>query len=230
MPQRSKDGENELPSDVAQAVEEKTLGSLVDTFPLQRRGLFTFKDTRHLVHRFEQGFVDDPAAGAAPLVALRYDQISWVRQAFVKHYVNHYYNRTTYSFGIRSTGGQVIQWKGSYFDSFQGSRFKSDGRLPEFGTELAKIVSQAQLPAHLKALADGKALTFGNVVISQQGVRGPDGVVPWSQLEPLDVDRGVAMVRRTGHRKPMASTYLASIPNLPLFSTLYENLRRPRPT
>jgi hypothetical protein len=224
------DDEKELSSEAAQAAEEKSLGKLLDTFPLQKRGLFKFKDTCHWVHRFEQGFVDEPPAGVAPLAAMRYDQVSWVRQSYVKHYVNHYYNRTSFSFAISSMAGEVVRWKGSFFDSFQGPRFKSDPGLPEFGKELAEVASKTQLPAHLKALADGKPLTFGNIVISQQGVRGQDGVVPWSQVEPLDLDRGLAIVRRTGHRRAMASTYLGSIPNLPLFATLYENLRRARLT
>jgi hypothetical protein len=223
------DGERELSSDAAQAAEEKSLGTLVDTLPLQKRGLFKFKDTGHLVHRFEEGFVNVPPTGIAP-VAMRYDRISWVRQSYLKHYVNHYYNRTSFWFTIGPTAGEVVRWKGSFFDSDTGPRFKSDPRLPEFARELAEVVSKAQLPAHLKALADGKPLTFGHVVISQQGVRGQDGVVPWSQVEPLAWDHGAAIVRRTGQRRPMASTNLGSIPNLPLFLTLYENLRQARST
>jgi hypothetical protein len=164
---------------------------------------------------------------------MRHDQISWVRQSYLKHYVNHYYNRTSFQFAIGSMAGEVVQWEGSFFDLDEGSRLsfsKGDPRLPEFAGELAGKVSAARLPAHLKALADGKPLTFGHIVISQQGVRAQGGVMPWSQVEPLEFDRGVAIVRRTGQHKPIASTNLGSIPNLPLFRTLYENLRRTRPT
>jgi hypothetical protein len=240
MPQRSMNGDRELSgnaaraAEAAEAAEGKNLGRLVESLPLQKRGLFKFRDTGHLVHRFEQGFVDDPPAGAAPLAAMRYDQISWVRQSYLKHYVNHYYNRTAFRFAIGSLANEVIHWEGSFFDLEEGSRLsfsKGDPRLPQFAAELAGKVSEARLPAHLKALADGKPLTFGLVVISQQGAGEHGGVVvPWSQLEPLEFDRGVAVVRRAGQRKPIATTHIGSIPNLPLFRTLYENLRRTRPT
>jgi hypothetical protein len=90
-------------------------------------------------------------------------------------------------------------------------------------------VSEARLPAHLKALADGKPLTFGHIVISQQGVHVQSGVVPWQQVEPIKFDHNVAIVRRYGQRKPIGSTHVGSIPNLPLFRTLFENLRQTRP-
>ena len=232
-PSSVSDSESELSAEaVVRAAEEKSLGALVDTLPLQKRGLFRFKDTGHLVHCFEQGFVDDPRTGAALLAAMRYDQISWVRQSYLKHYVNHYYNRTSFRLTIGSLAGEVVRWEGSFWDDDHAGRgSKGDPRLPTFVQDLAEKVSQALLPAHLKALADGRPLTFGHVVISQQGVRGQDGVVPWSQVGPLEFDRGAAIVRRTGQRgRPVASTHLGSIPNLPLFLTLYESLRRARST
>jgi hypothetical protein len=235
MPQRSMDGERKLSDTAAQAAEGKSLGRLVDSLPLQDRRLFRFRDTGHLVHRFERGFVDDPPAGVAPLVAMRYDQISWMRQSHLKHYINHYYNRTSFQFAIGSMSDEVVRWKGSFSDPEEASRvllaaLKGDPRLPEFARELAEKVSKARLPAYLKALADGKPLTFGLIVISQQGVHVHGGVVPWSQVGPVEYDRGVAIVRRVGQRKPIASTHVGSIPNLQVFSTLCENLRRTRPT
>jgi hypothetical protein len=226
MPQRSKDGEGKLSSGVAQAAEEKNLGTLVDTLPVQKRGLVKFKDTGHLVHCFAQGFVDAPVGGAPR--ALRYDQISWVSQAYLRQYVNHFYRQTSFWFTICSKDREVIRWQGGFSDGGPGD--KGDPRLPELGRRLAQEVSEAQLPAHLKALTDGKALAFGNIVISQQGVRGQDGVVPWSQVDPLAFDHGVAVVKRAMQRQVVASTRLGSIPNLPLFLTLYDRLRRGRPT
>jgi hypothetical protein len=228
MPQRGKDSGREPSSEAVQAAEEKNLGTLVDTLPAQKRGLVKFKDTGHLVHRFEQGFVDAPAAGAPR--AMRHDQIAWVRQGYVRQYVNHFYRQTSFSFAICSMDRAVVQWEGGFYDADTGPGDKGDPRLPAFGRQLAEVVSKARLPAHRTALADGKDLVFGAVVISRQGVRGKDGVVPWSQLDPLTVDHGVTIVRRTGQRRPMISVYPASIPNLPMFVTLYEELRRARPT
>jgi len=227
MPQRGKDGERKPSADAVRAAEEKSLGSLVDTLPLQKRGLFKFKDTGHLVHRHEQGLVDVSEGGV--LLAMRYDQIAWVRQYFLQQYVNHFYRQTSYWFTIGSMTRETVTWQGGFSEQERGPGDKGDPRLPEFGRQLAEAVSKARLPAHRTALADGKSLVFGNIVISRQGVRGQDGVVPWSQVEPLVVDHGVATVKRTGQRRPMASTHVNSIPNLPLFLSLYENLRRARP-
>jgi hypothetical protein len=224
MSQRSKDDEREPSGDAARAAEEKSLGMLADTLPLQKRGFVKFRDTGHLVHCFEQGFVDAPAGGAPR--AMRYDQISWVRSASLRHYVNHFYRQTTFWFMIGSVAREVVKWEGSFADM---GPVRGDPRLPEFGRRLAEEVSAARLPAHRQALADGRSLAFGNVVISQQGVGGQDGVVPWSQVEPLAFDHGVAIVKRRGQRRPVARTHLGSIPNLPMFLTLYENLRRARP-
>lgn len=227
MPQRGKDGERKPSSDAVQVSEEKNLGTLVDTLPLQKRGLVKFKDTGHLVHRYEHGLVDVPKDGA--LRAVRYDEISWVRQYFLQQYVNNFYRQTSFWFTIGSMTRETVEWRGGFSEQGRGPGDKGDPRLPEFGKQLAEAVSKARLPAHRTALADGKSLVFGNIVISQQGVRGQEGVVPWSQVDPLVFDHGLAIVKRTGQRRPMASTHLNSIPNLPLFLTLYENLRRARP-
>ena len=227
MPQRSRDGDREISGDVIQMAGDKGLGALVDTLPVQKRGLVKFKNTGHLVHCFAQGFVDAPAYGEAPR-AMRYDQISWVSQAFLQQYVNHYYRQTSFWFTICSTDREVIRWQGGFNDEGRGD--KGDPRLPAFGRRLAVQVSEAQLPAHLKALADGKALVFGNIVFTQQGVRGQDGMVPWTQVDPLTFDRGVAVVKRAMQHKVVTSTRLGSIPNLPLLLTLYEDLRRGRLT
>jgi hypothetical protein len=224
MSENAEGDARELPGDAARTAEEKGLGPLADTLPLQKRGFVKFRDTGHLVHCFEQGFVDAPAGG--PLRAVRYDQVSWVRSASVQHYVNHFYRQTTFWFLIGSAAREVVRWEGSFAEM---GRVRGDSRLPEFGRRLAEEVSAARLPAHRQALADGRSLTFGTVVISAQGVGGPDGVVPWSQVEPLSFDHGVAIVRRRGQRRPLARAHLGSIPNLPLFLTLYENLRRTRP-
>ena len=128
MPQFGMDSERELSAEaVVRAAEEKSLGALVDTLPLQKRGLFRFKDTGHLVHRFEQGFVDDPRTGAALLAAMRYDQISWVRQSYLKHYINHYYNRTSFRLTIGSLAGEVVRWEGSFWDDDHAGR-RQQGR------------------------------------------------------------------------------------------------------
>lgn len=74
MPQRGKDGGRHVSGVAAQAAEVKSLGTLVGTLPVRTRRLIKFKDTGHLVHRFEQGFVDEPVDGAPR--AMRYDQIS----------------------------------------------------------------------------------------------------------------------------------------------------------
>lgn len=233
MPHGGKD--KRKPSDESVlAAEAKSLGALVDTLPLQKKGFlsFRFRDTGHLVHRFEQGFVDEPRpGGGAPPFAMRYDQISWVRQSYLKHYLNHYYNKTSFAFRIGSSADEVVQWEGSFFDRkvYSGPSFsKGDPRLPQFVEKLAAGVSEARLPAHVKALDEGRSLTFGDIVISREGVRAQDGVVPWSQVEPLAFERGVVVVNRRPQRKPVARTSLGSIPNLPMFLTLFENLRRGR--
>jgi hypothetical protein len=234
MPHGGKD-QRKPSDDAVLAAEAKSLGALVDTFPLQKKGLlsFRFRDTGHLVHRFERGFVDQPRAGGAPPVAMRYDQISWVRQSYLKHYLNHYYNKTSFAFRIGSLADEVVLWEGSFFDRsvHSGPTFsKGDPRLPRFVAKLAEGVSEARLPAHLKALDEGRSLTFGNIVISREGVRAQDGVVPWSQVEPLAFDRGVVVVNRRPRLEPVVRTSLGSIPNLPMFLTLFENLRRGRKT
>lgn len=232
MSQRSKGGGTEPSDDAAKAAGEKNLGTLIDTLPLQVQGLLKFKDTGRLVHCFEQGFVDAPADGAP--TAMRYDQVSRVHQAYLQQYLNHVYRKTSFWFTVGTMAGEAVHWKGAFWDPdvgrVAGIGGRGDPRLPRFGKQLAEQVSKARLPAHQQALADGKALAFGHIVISQQGVHGQDGVVPWSRAEPLAFDNGEVVVKRTGQRKPVARVRLGSIPNLPMFLTLYENLRRARPT
>jgi hypothetical protein len=160
MPQRSADGGRELSSDAAQAAQEKSLGALVGTFPLQERGLTKFKDTGHLVHCFAQGFVDAPPTGVAPPAAMRYDDISWVRQSYLEHYINHYYNRTSFRITIGSVADEVVDWEGSFSDRPGGPGSKGDPRLPTFGRQLAEKVAEARwrsITARRSSSAPGSA-------------------------------------------------------------------------
>ncbi|NUR57158.1 MAG: hypothetical protein HOV87_00365 [Catenulispora sp.] len=231
MPLGAGKDERKPSAKAVQAAEEKSLGTLIETYPLQKRTLLKFKDTGHLVHRYEKGLVDSPRTGYELPAAMRYDQISSVRQSSIQHYINGFYNRTSFGFAITSMAGEVIRWEGSFFDQDVSSApafSKGDPRLPQFGAKLAERVSEARLPAHVKALNEGKALVFGAIVISREGVRVQDSVVPWSQVEPLATARGAAVVQHWPTHKPLVRTNLGAIPNLPLFLTLFEELRRGR--
>jgi hypothetical protein len=210
---------------VIEAAAEQDLGEMLDVLFQQKHGISgSYKETGDVVYHFQQGFVDAP--DGIPPAAVRFDQIVSVHQAFVQQRLNYVYQCSSYSFAIFPVVGERIDWNGEFWDPEVDRRPRGNPALPQFGRQLARDVSQARLPAALQALARGESQSFGNIVISPLGVRGQDGVVPWRLIAPLTFKNGAAHVFEAGQRKPLATAGMGSIPNLPLFLTLFDRLRQ----
>jgi hypothetical protein len=239
--ERKRERQMALSPEAVTAAEDKRLGAHVDSFPLQVNEMITFVDTGRLVHLFVEGFIDArPPDNGRPEysrpVAVRFDEGSGVDQAATEHYRrtrygSEFYKKTTFEFAVHAEGRkELIRWKGAFWDETAHGGHRGDPRLPLFARQLVAMSSERRLSACRQAIEDGKPLAFGKIVLTPEGVRRQGGgVSPWSQVWPVDITNGVAMVRAADVQgQPIATERVGNIPNLPMFRVLFDEFRRPR--
>ncbi len=230
--------EPQISSEAAQAAQQHNLGALrAELVPAKRSMSFfgdKYKDMGDRVYEFEAGLVCQPAG--QPPVAFRFDQITSVLQSSIRHYVNGIYTHTTFYYLLIYEGGATMRFGGEYREEalvpgwakkLPGvTKHLGDALLPALGRAVCDYVSRARLPGALEALARGESLPFGDITVSAEGVQGETGVIPWSSIRAVEVKDGSVRIRPEGRSRPLSSAPVGTVPNLPLFMTLVERLRR----
>jgi hypothetical protein len=227
-----------LTAEAARAAAEKGLGTLVATLPVQAAVIpvafvFWFRDTRHLVHVFTDGLVYVPEPDVHPEgdppVAMRFTQIEGVYRASTAHHWNGTYMWTSYSVSLHVTGRKnFIRLEGTFYDPAGHRGHWGDPRLPLFTRQLAALVAETRLPAARQAIAAGRALEFGKIMLTADGVRGTDGTVTsWAEVNGLNIAAGEVVVWGPAvkqRRSILVRERIANIPNFDLFTTLFNEL------
>jgi hypothetical protein len=170
---------------------------------LMRNPLVVRRLSRKRIYLYDQGFVH--ADGKGRFDAYRWDQIATVFQRIVSTRYNGIPAGTQYQYTVTRADGTTIKLTNFWQD------------VPELGGEINLRVSQTQLPAMLDALARGRNIEFGDIVVNAAGVAGRRGSVPWSEISKVSVDNGQVSLQRAGKFLSLSSTPAAKIPNLPLF-------------
>jgi len=102
---------------------------------------------------------------------------------------------------------------------------KGDTSLMAYCQSLAVEVSKGRLDRAWQDLQEGKALTFGQIVFTAEGVRSGTEVVSWHELAPLWIFKGGVRIVRAKDRVQVAAAPVVSVPNLPLLHVLIRRLR-----
>ncbi|HEX6468565.1 MAG TPA: DUF6585 family protein [Streptosporangiaceae bacterium] len=171
---------------------------------------------RQRIYLYDQGFVH--ADGGGRFDVYRWDQISTVFQRIVSTRYNGIPAGTQYQYTVTRADGTTIKLKNFWQD------------VSELGGEINLRVSQTQLPAMLDALARGRNIEFGDIVVNATGVAGRRGSVPWSEISKVSVYNGQVSLQRAGKFLSLSSTPADKIPNLPLFlhlATTYQQRNAP---
>jgi hypothetical protein len=100
-----------------------------------------------------------------------------------------------------------------------------DPSLMMYCQSLAVEVSRARLDRAWQDLQEGKALTFGKIVFTAEGVQSGTDVVSWREITPMLIHRGTVWIVRAKNRVEVANNSAASVPNLPLLYVLTQRLR-----
>ncbi|MFE2011772.1 DUF6585 family protein [Streptomyces sp. NPDC059491] len=145
--------------------------------------------------------------------AYAWDEIASVTRQDVK-VTNGVTSATTHRLTIRPEHGAEI---------VLGDEF--DGMVP-FAEGLGNAFSRARVPRDAARLDAGERIGFGLVDIDVSGVGQGDRRIGWREVERIDVRLGRVEIRRRGDRKPWMTLPAPGFPNLSVFLTLADALRR----
>ncbi|MCZ0983042.1 hypothetical protein O1L60_39895 [Streptomyces diastatochromogenes] len=142
-----------------------------------------------------------------------WDEIASVTRQDVK-VTNGVTSATTHRLTIRSRQGGAI---------VVGDEFR--GMVP-FAEGLVDAFSRARVPRDAARLEAGERIDFGMVDINISGIGQGGRRIGWQQVEQVGVKQGRVEIRRRGDRKPWMTVPAPGFPNLPVFLTLADALRR----
>ncbi|MFI1645414.1 DUF6585 family protein [Streptomyces avidinii] len=92
---------------------------------------------------------------------------------------------------------------------------------------IAEAVARAQVEKMWKLVREGGTVGFGPYKLSAAGVTNASGeVLPWRDVSEVAVRGGMVCVWRSGRTKAWAAPKAPQVPNLLVFLTIADNLRR----
>ncbi len=155
------------------------------------------------VYVFDHGFMTVNHAG--PESTYRWDRISSVYQEITVNYSNGIKTGTTYVYTI--IRDDDVQTKLTHF-------YDDIARL---GRLVCDQVARTHLPAVEAKLSRGENVQFGDVSIGRPGIAIRKGIVPWPEVEAVNVREGYVSIKRAGKWMAAGGTPAKKIPNLYLF-------------
>ncbi len=185
-------------------------------------GLFGFFLFRHpnlnprvaarRVHLFQNGFVHDGGKG---LVDYRWDAIAWVQQKITEQYYNGVHVGTFHIYTVARKDGPIVKLT-VFFDG-----------IADLGRHISEQVTRVKLPNAIALVEQGQTVSFGDLAINAQGlVSSRHGLLPWRELEQVQVVQGYVKLRKAGKWLAWSNKPAADIPNLYVFLTLASVLQR----
>lgn len=149
---------------------------------------------------------------------VRWDQVESVLQAIVKQTIRMYLIpvariiRHTYT--VRRTDGTRLIFR----DSLRG--------VEALGDRISRETTRTLFPKALAAYHAGEQVTFGDLVISKQGLVKSGKLLPWVEYQGVEVAKGVVRIQQRGKRFNWASVPVRRLPNLLVFLNLMESIQR----
>jgi hypothetical protein len=160
---------------------------------------------------YEDGFALSRRQG---LQTIRWNQISWVKQAVTKHYYNGVYTGTTHAYTIETKDKVTIQLG----DQLTG--------IEELGQAIQRGASNALFPQCVQALQAGQRLTFGPLSLDAENLYSGDKRLPWSEIKAVSINRGTISVKRDKGWFSWASVTVPQIPNFFIFLEIVGRLTK----
>ncbi|MGA5824315.1 DUF6585 family protein [Kitasatospora sp. NPDC094028] len=163
------------------------------------------------LHLYEHGLI---VVGRGELHVLRWDAMT-VYQNIGRYHTFGRSNRVKHAYTLRDRGGRWLTIREGF------------PHPEEWGRRIQQAVADAQLMGTIAALRSGETLTFGHFRVNLTGVEAGRTRVPWSQVEGVGVSRqGLVRIEAAGKRAGLSGDPVRMFPNLQLFTSLVEQLRR----
>lgn len=96
--------------------------------------------------------------------------------------------------------------------------------IAELGPAMAQSVTRELVPRALHAIRVGQTLTFAPFSVNQQGIGNGYEILPWSQIQGVEVQSGRVTVKKAGTSRGWGTDRIAKIPNLLVFTVVAEEM------
>ncbi len=145
-------------------------------------------------------------------LTLRWEEITSVWQQVTKHYYNGVYTGTTHVYTVQKTDSTKIKFN----DAVKN--------VEQLGNTIQDEVTQRLLPLAITSLSSGETITFGKLGINVTGLTWGDKSLLWSEIEGVQINKGVLSIKKQGKWLKWANITVSSIPNLLIALTLINRM------
>jgi hypothetical protein len=161
---------------------------------------------------YDNGFVyalpkQEPAA-------VSWNEVGWVARADTDVHRNFTYTHTVHRTTIGLPDNQVIVLSDEFSD------------VASISTRIVEEVTRTKLPQVAAALRAGNAVAFPPMSIDRRGITHNDRLLSWGEAAPIVVGHGNVHIMRLGQPRPWATLKAGGFPNLPVFLTVADDMRR----
>ena len=186
-------------------------------------GIYSLNDCNLRVYQFANGLV---RAKGEQLDVIRWDQVAFVIQNV---------RRRGYGYAWGGIiGAAMTNTNTPHSINVQ----RSDGKVFKFGGTLRHVtqliqtiqgaVTQAHMPRAIAAYDSDSPVTFGTFVLNHQGLSNGREVLPWNEIQSVDVKNGKVLIKRTGKTFSWANVNISQIPNVLVFMSMVNYARTGR--
>lgn len=163
------------------------------------------------IYLFEQGMVIERGK---QVQAFSWHQVSEVWQSITRNYRNGRYTGTTYVYTLRRVDGYQIKLDNLTKD------------IAELGPVVAQAITRELVPRALQAIRGGQILTFASLSLTQRGIANKREMLPWSQIQGVNVHQGRATIKKIGTSRVFWTERVAKIPNFHVFTVIADEMLR----
>ena len=96
--------------------------------------------------------------------------------------------------------------------------------IAALGETIQREVTARILPRYWEAYNQGKALQFGALGLSKEGISKGRQVLAWDQIEEVKLERGSIVIKKEAGKLPWASITASSTPNLFVLTSMLEKI------
>jgi hypothetical protein len=121
---------------------------------------------------------------------------------------------TSYNYRLTLTNGEKLRFT------------ETLGKVAKMGETMQRQITQALTPHALESLRSGATLPFGKLSVTPTGISSGAETLAWNEISNVTIQNGVVVIGKMGKRTRWASASVAQTPNLYVFLSLVDMMRR----
>jgi len=187
-------------------------------------GISALASSNLRVYQFENGLI---RAKGEQVDVIRWDAVAFVIQNVRRR--GYYYavggviaaafanrNGTPHSVTVQRNDGAVFKFNSTI------------QHVAQLIQTIQTAVLQVHMPRAMAAFNTGGPVTFGPLTLSQQGLSNGRELLPWNEVQSVDIKQGQVLVKRVGKTFSWANINIGQIPNVLVFMSMINYARTGR--